>query len=135
MQALFRRVSPLKKRFGSNSIPVGRKAAKERVVDILIFGISFWIAACIGCVFLMAHWFGSKFFFPRVGRYWLGIGIATMFTAVAWDFPEIKSKMPTVLPVTALLLLLLSGGACLGHAIEKEEKWQQRENEKLANRD
>ena len=104
-------------------------------MNLLIFCISFWVVACIGCWILMAHWFGSDFFFLRVGRYWLGIGAMAMFTAVAWNFTEIESKIPTALPVVAVIILLCGGGILLAQAFEPEEKWQQHENEKLANRD
>ena len=104
-------------------------------MDILIFCVSFWVAAATGCWILMAHWFESKFFFPRVGHYWLGVGAMTMLTAVGWNFSEIESKIPTVLPLLAAFVLLCGGGVSLAHAFEPEKKWQQRENEKLANHD
>ena len=77
----------------------------------------------------------ERLLFLRVGRYWLGIGAMAMFTAVAWNFTEIESKIPTALPVVAVIILLCGGGILLAQAFEPEEKWQQHENEKLANRD
>ena len=89
----------------------------------------------VGFLFMVARHGVGGFFFSRLGRYGLAVVMIGMGITVIKNLPEIESKIPVAIPAIAVFILLFGGGISLGQAFWSEEKWQQRENEKLANHD